>query len=152
MVFGRRIIEVIRRNQIGEEVRKLGLQGEENKTGTPTMGGLIILSAILIPTLLFAKLDNIYILVMLVSTVLLGLIGFVDDYIKVFKKDKDGLAGKFKILGQIVIGVIIGLVMVFHSDIVVKEKIVQTNIEGVYNFTEEAEKSLKTTIPFLKKQ
>ena len=150
MVFGGRIIEVIRRNQIGEEVRKLGLQGEENKTGTPTMGGLIILSAILIPTLLFAKLDNIYILVMLVSTVLLGLIGFVDDYIKVFKKDKDGLAGKFKILGQIVIGVIIGLVMVFHSDIVVKEKIVQTNIEGVYNFTEEAEKSLKTTIPFLK--
>ena len=150
MVFGGRIIEVIRRNQIGEEVRKLGLQGEENKTGTPTMGGLIILSAILIPTLLFAKLDNIYILVMLASTVLLGLIGFVDDYIKVFKKDKDGLAGKFKILGQIVIGIIIGLVMVFHSDIVIKEKIVQTNIEGVYNFTEEAEKSLKTTIPFLK--
>ena len=150
MVFGGRIIEIIRRNQIGEEVRELGLKGEENKAGTPTMGGLIILSAILIPTLLFAKLDNIYILVMLVSTVLLGVIGFIDDYIKVFKKNKNGLAGKFKIFGQIGIGILVGLVMVFHSDIVVKEKTVQTNIEGVYDFTEEAKKSSKTTIPFLK--
>ena len=150
MVFGGRIIEIIRRNQIGEEVRELGLKGEENKAGTPTMGGLIILSAILIPTLLFAKLDNIYILVMLVSTVLLGVIGFIDDYIKVFKKNKNGLAGKFKIFGQIGIGILVGLVMVFHPDIVVKEKTVQTNIEGVYDFTEEAKKSSKTTIPFLK--
>ena len=150
MVFGGRIIEIIRRNQIGEEVRELGLKGEENKAGTPTMGGLIILSAILIPTLLFAKLDNIYILVMLVSTVLLGVIGFIDDYIKVFKKNKNGLAGKFKIFGQIGIGILVGLVMVFHSDIVVKEKTVQTNIEGVYDFTEEAKKSSKTTIPFFK--
>ena len=150
MVFGGRIIEIIRRNQIGEEVRELGLKGEENKAGTPTMGGLIILSAILIPTLLFAKLDNIYILVMLVSTVLLGVIGFIDDYIKVFKKNKNGLAGKFKIFGQIGIGIIVGLVMVFHSDIVVKEKTVQTNIEDVYDFTEEAKKSSKTTIPFFK--
>ena len=150
MVFGGRIIEIIRRNQIGEEVRELGLKGEENKAGTPTMGGLIILSAILIPTLLFAKLDNIYILVMLVSTVLLGVIGFIDDYIKVFKKNKNGLAGKFKIFGQIGIGILVGLVMVFHPDIVVKEKTVQTNIEGIYDFTEEAKKSSKTTIPFLK--
>jgi phospho-N-acetylmuramoyl-pentapeptide-transferase len=131
-------------------VRKLGLKGEENKSGTPTMGGLIILSAILIPTLLFARLDNIYIQIMLVSTIWLGIIGFIDDYIKVFKKDKDGLAGKFKILGQIGLGLIVGLVMVFHSDIVVKEKIVATDVEGVYKFSEIADKSSKTTIPFLK--
>ena len=150
MVFGGRIIELIRHLQIGEEVRELGLKGEENKSGTPTMGGLIILSAILIPTLLFARLDNIYIQIMLVSTIWLGIIGFIDDYIKVFKKDKDGLAGKFKILGQIGLGLIVGLVMVFHSDIVVKEKIVATDVEGVYKFSEIADKSSKTTIPFLK--
>ena len=150
MVFGGRIIELIRHLQIGEEVRKLGLKGEENKSGTPTMGGLIILSAILIPTLLFARLDNIYIQIMLVSTIWLGIIGFIDDYIKVFKKNKDGLAGKFKILGQIGLGLIVGLVMVFHSDIVVKEKVVLTDVEGVYKFSEIADKSSKTTIPFLK--
>jgi phospho-N-acetylmuramoyl-pentapeptide-transferase len=150
MVFGGRIIALIRHLQIGEEVRKLGLKGEENKSGTPTMGGLIILSDILIPTLLFARLDNIYIQIMLVSTIWLGIIGFIDDYIKVFKKDKDGLAGKFKILGQIGLGLIVGLVMVFHSDIVVKEKIVATDVEGVYKFSEIADKSSKTTIPFLK--
>tara|TARA_B110000093_G_scaffold171303_1_gene201174 strand:+ start:1383 stop:2597 length:1215 start_codon:yes stop_codon:yes gene_type:complete len=150
MVFGARIITLIRHLQIGEEVRKLGLKGEENKSGTPTMGGLIILSAILIPTLLFARLDNIYIQIMLVSTIWLGIIGFIDDYIKVFKKDKDGLAGKFKILGQIGLGLIVGLVMVFHSDIVVKEKIVDTDVEGIYKFSEIADKSSKTTIPFLK--
>jgi len=150
MVFGGRIIELIRHLQIGEEVRKLGLKGEENKSGTPTMGGLIILSAILIPTILFARLDNIYIQIMLVSTIWLGIIGFIDDYIKVFKKDKDGLAGKFKILGQIGLGLIVGLVMVFHSDIVVKEKVVATDVEGIYKFSEIADKSSKTTIPFLK--
>ena len=150
LVFGGRIIEIIRRNQIGEEVRKLGLNGEEKKSGTPTMGGLIILSAIVIPTLLFAKLDNIYIQIMLVSTVWLGVIGFIDDYIKVFRKDKEGLAGKFKILGQVGLGLIVGVVMVFHSDIVVKEKNVPTEIQGVYDFSEKAEKSFKTTIPFLK--
>ena len=150
MVFGARIITLIRHLQIGEEVRKLGLKGEENKSGTPTMGGLIILSAILIPTLLFARLDNIYIQIMLVSTIWLGIIGFIDDYIKVFKKDKDGLAGKFKILGQIGLGLIVGLVMVFHSDIVVKEKIVATDVEDIYKFSEIADKSSKTTIPFLK--
>ena len=150
LVFGGRIIELIRRNQIGEEVRKLGLKGEEKKSGTPTMGGLIILSAIMIPTLLFAKLDNIYIQIMLVSTVWLGVIGFLDDYIKVFRKDKEGLAGKFKILGQVGLGLIVGLVMVFHSDIVIKEKSVPTEIQGVYGFSEKAQKSSKTTIPFLK--
>jgi phospho-N-acetylmuramoyl-pentapeptide-transferase len=150
LVFGGRIIELIRRNQIGEEVRKLGLKGEKEKSGTPTMGGLIILSAIMIPTLLFAKLDNIYIQIMLVSTVWLGVIGFLDDYIKVFRKDKEGLAGKFKILGQVGLGLIVGLVMVFHSDIVIKEKSVPTEIQGVYDFSEKAQKSSKTTIPFLK--
>ena len=150
LVFGGRIINLIRKKQIGEKVRKLGLEGEQAKSGTPTMGGLIILSAILIPTLLFARLDNIYIQVMLISTIWLGIIGFIDDYIKVFRKDKEGLAGKFKILGQVGIGVIVGLIMVFHSDIVVKEKNIPTEIEGVYDFSENAQKSSITTIPFLK--
>jgi len=156
MVFGGKIINLIRKNQIGEEVRMLGLEGEESKKGTPTMGGLIILSAILIPTILFAQLDNIYIITLLVSTVWLGLIGFLDDYIKVYKKDKEGLAGRFKILGQVGIGIIVGLVMVFHPDITIKEKIRFSNNQTVEslaldnNFTEAAEKSSKTTIPFLK--
>ena len=150
LVFGGQIIKIIKRFQIGEEVRKLGLAGEDQKSGTPTMGGLIILSAIIIPTILFAKLQNIYIQVMLISTIWLGLIGFVDDYIKVFKKDKKGLAGKFKILGQVGLGLLVGLIMVFHSDIVVKEKNIPTEIEGVYTFSENAEKSSITTIPFLK--
>ena len=156
MVFGGKIINLIRKHQIGEEVRMLGLEGEESKKGTPTMGGLIILSAILIPTLLFAQLDNIYIITLLVSTVWLGLIGFLDDYIKVYKKDKAGLAGKFKILGQVGIGIIVGLVMVFHPDITIKEKIIfpdNQTVESIAldnNFTEVAEKSSKTTIPFLK--
>ena len=156
MVFGGKIINLIRKHQIGEEVRMLGLEGEESKKGTPTMGGLIILTAILIPTLLFAQLDNIYIITLLVSTVWLGLIGFLDDYIKVYKKDKEGLAGRFKILGQVGIGIIVGLVMVFHPDITIKEKIRFSNNQTVEslaldnNFTEVAEKSSKTTIPFLK--
>ena len=150
LVFGGQIIKIIKRFQIGEQVRKLGLAGEDQKSGTPTMGGLIILSAIIIPTILFAKLQNIYIQVMLISTIWLGLIGFVDDYIKVFKKDKKGLAGKFKILGQVGLGLLVGLIMVFHSDIVVKEKNIPTEIEGVYSFSENAEKSSITTIPFLK--
>ena len=150
LVFGGQIIKIIKRFQIGEQLRKLGLAGEDQKSGTPTMGGLIILSAIIIPTILFAKLQNIYIQVMLISTIWLGLIGFVDDYIKVFKKDKKGLAGKFKILGQVGLGLLVGLIMVFHSDIVVKEKNIPTEIEGIYTFSENAEKSSITTIPFLK--
>ena len=150
LVFGGKIIKFIKKKQIGEDVRELGLAGEESKKGTPTMGGLIILSAILIPTILFARLDNIYILIMIISTIWLGLIGFIDDYIKVFKKDKAGLAGKFKILGQVGIGLIVAIVMVFNNQIVVKEKLVNSNGQQNYEFVEVAQKSSKTTIPFLK--
>ena len=156
LIFGGKIINIIRNKQIGEEVRELGLEGEESKKGTPTMGGLIILAAIIIPTLLFAQINNIYIITLLVSTIWLGLIGFLDDYIKVYKKDKEGLAGKFKILGQVGIGVIVGLIMVFHSDIVVKEKVqyseteLEQQLTNTSNFSEFADKSSKTTIPFLK--
>ena len=150
LVFGGRIIRLIKKNQIGEEVRKLGLLGEESKSGTPTMGGLIILAAILIPTLLFTNLNNIYIQIMIVSTLWLGTIGFIDDYIKVFKKEKKGLAGKFKILGQIGIGLVVGLLMVFHSEIVVKD---QSHLISEVKFAESstlAYKSSKTTTPFFK--
>ncbi len=150
LVFGGRIIRLIQSKQIGEEVRNLGLSGEEDKKGTPTMGGLIILSAILIPTFLFARLDNIYIILMIVSTLWLGLIGFIDDYIKVFKKNKKGLAGRFKILGQIGIGLIIGLVMVFHSDIVVKEEVSLLSDQKEVGTIVLAKKSSKTTTPFFK--
>ena len=160
MVFGGKIIKLIQRKQIGEEVRKLGLTGEENKKGTPTMGGLIILSAILIPTVLFTDLSSIYIQIMILTTIWLGLIGFADDYIKVFKKNKSGLAGRFKILGQIIIGIVVGLVMVFHPDIVIKQKVdnQQTTIENkiisessiTSSFQKKAEKTSKTTIPFFK--
>ena len=150
MVFGGRIINLIRKQQIGEEVRSLGLAGEDAKRGTPTMGGLIILAAILIPTLLFAKLDNIYIIIMLISTVWLGTIGFLDDYIKVFKKDKEGLAGRFKILGQVGLGLIVGATLYFHYGITIKEKIdAPVSIETEQVFGEEI-KSTKTTIPFVK--
>ena len=150
LVFGGHIIRFIERKQIGEEVRALGLKGEEVKRGTPTMGGLIIISAILIPTLLFAKLDNIYIQIMIVSTLWLGIIGFIDDYIKVFKKNKEGLAGRFKIFGQVGIGIIVGLIMVFHSDIVIKEdsSVIFNDINLDSNIT--PTKSSKTTIPFFK--
>ena len=150
MVFGGRIINLIRKQQIGEEVRSLGLAGEDAKRGTPTMGGLIILAAILIPTLLFAKLDNIYVIIMLISTVWLGTIGFLDDYIKVFKKDKEGLAGRFKILGQVGLGLIVGATLYFHDGITIKEKLdAPISIETEQVFGEEL-KSTKTTIPFVK--
>ena len=150
LVFGGHIIRFIESKQIGEEVRDLGLKGEDVKRGTPTMGGLIIISAILIPTLLFTKLDNIYIQIMIVSTLWLGIIGFIDDYIKVFKKNKEGLPGKFKIFGQVGIGIIVGLVMVFHSDIVIKEdnSVIFNDINLDSNIT--PTKSSKTTIPFFK--
>ena len=148
LVFGGKIINIIRNKQIGEQVRELGLAGEESKKGTPTMGGLIILAAILIPTLLFTKLDNIYIIIMIVSTLWLGAIGFIDDYIKVYKKDKEGLAGRFKILGQVGIGLIVGFVIVFHGDIVVKEDVqLSADTEVTIDM---AQKSLKTTTPFFK--
>lgn len=150
LVFGGAIIKLIKKKQIGEEVRTLGLIGEEDKKGTPTMGGLIILAAILIPTLLFAKLDNIYIIIMIISTLWLGAIGFIDDYIKVYKKDKKGLAGKFKILGQVGIGLIVGLVMVFHNDIVVKEDVVFSSEKEIIGSIDLAKKSSRTTVPFFK--
>ena len=160
LIFGKSIIRLLQKQQIGETVRDLGLQGQIEKQGTPTMGGLIILAAIIIPTLLFAKLDNIYIILMLISTIWLGTIGFVDDYIKVFKKNKDGLAGKFKILGQIGLGLIVGLTMYFNSDVVIREKYdAQTVIENKANANCETgsndifkpeEKNFKTTIPFVK--
>ncbi len=129
MLFcGKPFIRFIRRKSIGETVRNLGLEGQKEKEGTPTMGGLIILSAIVIPTLLLAKLDNVYVITMLVTTLWLGLIGFIDDYIKVFKKDKAGMPGKFKVFGQIVLGLGVGLLLSFHPDIA----------------------STKTTIPFVK--
>ncbi len=146
LVFGGKIITLIKGKQIGEEIRELGLDGEKNKRGTPTMGGLIIISAILIPTLLFTKINNIYIIVMIFSTLWLGLIGFLDDYIKVFRKDKKGLAGKFKVLGQVSLGIIVGLVMVFHPDIVIKDYHKHdTKNQKIYIL----EKTSKTTIPFV---
>lgn len=121
MVFGKHIVRYLKRKQVGETIRDLGLEGQNSKSGTPTMGGLIILGAILIPTLLFAQLHNIYIILMLVVTVWMGTIGFIDDYIKVFKKNKKGLAGRFKILGQVVLGLIIGITIYAHPDIQIRD-------------------------------
>ena len=123
MLFGKKIIRALQKQQIGETVRDLGLEGQMAKSGTPTMGGLIIIAAILIPTLLFAKLDNIYVITMIIATVWLGTIGFIDDYIKVFKKNKKGLAGKFKVVGQIGVGIIVGCILYFHPDIKVHENV-----------------------------
>lgn len=163
MVFGKRIIDFIRAKQVGESVRDLGLEGQMEKAGTPTMGGLIILASIIIPTLLFAKLNNIYVILLLISTVWLGAIGFIDDYIKVFKKNKEGLQGKFKVAGQIGIGIIVGSILYFNSDVVVRHQVVSgaTNIAQVetgnlkkdnssQKFSWEETKSTKTTIPFIK--
>lgn len=163
MIIGKRLIGYLRKKQVGEEIRELGLEGQKEKQGTPTMGGLIILAAILIPTLLFAKLHNIYILLILIATVWLGLIGFLDDYIKVFKKDKKGLAGKFKVIGQIGLGLIVGFTMYFSNDIVIRERVTQQAIvktDQVFGmemeseqsglFNKKAVKSTKTTIPFIK--
>jgi len=123
ILFGKRIINLLRKQQIGETVRDLGLAGQLEKSGTPTMGGLIILSAILIPTLLFAKLHNIYVITMLLATVWLGLIGFLDDYIKVFKKNKEGLKGRFKVIGQIGVGLIVGCILYFSEDVIVHKRV-----------------------------
>lgn len=162
LLFGKKIIEFIRKKQIGETIRELGLDGQTKKAGTPTMGGIIIIAAIIIPTLLFAKILNVYIVLMLISTVWLGGIGFLDDYIKVFKKNKEGLQGKFKIIGQVGIGLIVGCVFYFHPDVVIKERIVSTSkdigtisngVEKKFNspiYADKAVKNLKTTIPFLK--
>jgi phospho-N-acetylmuramoyl-pentapeptide-transferase len=153
-IFGKRIINFLRKQQVGETVRDLGLAGQAEKSGTPTMGGIIIILATLIPVLLLAKLDNIYVVILLITTVWMGFIGFVDDYIKVFKKDKGGLSGKFKVLGQVGLGLIVGSMLYFHPDVTIKEQIpvaqqtVQQN--GKKQVFGEAHKSTKTTIPFLK--
>ncbi len=156
LVFGKRLIQMLKRKQVGETVRDLGLEGQMEKSGTPTMGGLIILAAILIPTLLFARLTNIYILTLLVATVFLGLVGFMDDYIKVFKKDKKGLAGTSKIIGQIGVGVIVASMLYFNDNVYMKHRIsdaptsLNTTNEIDNAATWKSEKSLKTTIPFVK--
>lgn len=162
--FGKKMIRLLQRKQIGEEVRDLGLEGQMQKKGTPTMGGIIILSAIIIPTLLFARLDNVYIILMLVTTAFLGFIGFVDDYIKVFKKNKQGLAGKFKILGQILLGLIVTATLFINDDVLVRQTVkdangndVQETVidaqtgEEITRYVTEDVKSTITTIPFVKK-
>lgn len=153
ITFGQNLIAYLRRKQVGEDIRDLGLEGQMQKKGTPTMGGIIIIAAILIPTLLFAKIDNVYIILLIATTVWLGLIGFLDDYIKVFKKNKEGLAGRFKIVGQIGIGLIVGLALSFNDNVVVREPVMDTNTEQVIEQSESSYKtvkSTKTTVPFIK--
>jgi len=159
-VYGSRLIRALRNKQVGETIRDLGLEGEKKKVGTPTMGGLIIIGGILVPTLLFAKLDNIYVIIMIITTIWMGTIGFLDDYIKVFRKNKEGLAGRFKIIGQVGLGTLIAITMYFHPDIVVREivqnptstKAVEVMMDaqtGKRYYTENV-KSTKTNIPFYK--
>ncbi|MCC5946357.1 MAG: phospho-N-acetylmuramoyl-pentapeptide-transferase [Bernardetiaceae bacterium] len=153
IIFGKKLIRYLQRKQIGETVRTLGLAGENLKAGTPTMGGIIIICAILIPTLLFARLDNVYIILLIITSIWLGAIGFLDDYIKTFKKDKKGLSGKFKIIGQVGLGIIIGLTMYFHEKVVIRDFDVTEDTEAVLIFEGQPYrdvKSLQTTIPFLK--
>lgn len=153
-IYGKRIINFLRTQQVGETVRDLGLEGQKQKSGTPTMGGVIIIFATLIPVLLLTKLDNIYIIILIITTVWMGLIGFLDDYIKVFKKDKDGLKGKFKILGQVGLGIIVGAMLYFNEGVTIKEQlpidqqVMQEN--GRKQVFGEAHKSTKTTVPFFK--
>jgi phospho-N-acetylmuramoyl-pentapeptide-transferase len=156
-VFGKKLIQFLHRKQVGETVRDLGLEGQLQKQGTPTMGGLIILAAILIPTLLFARLNNIYILMMIITTVWLGLIGFLDDYIKVFKKNKEGLAGKFKIIGQVGVGLIVGITLYMHPDVTLRREVITSNQQtsGSVSTSGSSQKFVDakapiTTIPFVK--
>jgi phospho-N-acetylmuramoyl-pentapeptide-transferase len=166
IIFGKRLIALLRKQQIGETVRDLGLAGQLEKSGTPTMGGIIILAAILIPTILFAKLHNVYVITMLLATVWLGAIGFLDDYIKVFKKNKEGLKGRFKVVGQIGVGIIVGSIMYFHPDVQVHKRVdndykLQAGETFVTHVHKGAEpdsvqtkwivtRDMTTTIPFIK--
>ena len=143
--YGKNIINFLRKKQIGESVRDLGLIGQKEKSGTPTMGGLIIIMATIIPVLLFSNFKNIYIIILIFTTIWLGFIGFADDYIKIFKKNKKGLKGKFKLIGQISLGLIIGLILFYHPDVTIKDR---QQIDGVEKKIEY--KSTKTTVPFLK--
>jgi phospho-N-acetylmuramoyl-pentapeptide-transferase len=150
-VFGKKIIEFLKRKQIGETVRDLGLEGQKQKAGTPTMGGLIIIIATLVPVLLFAKLAEVYIVLLIVTTLWMGAIGFVDDYIKIFKKDKAGLKGAFKVLGQVVLGLIVGATLYFHPSVTMKEEVALNKTELIKSsFLGPEIKSTKTTIPFTK--
>ncbi|GGW53472.1 phospho-N-acetylmuramoyl-pentapeptide-transferase [Winogradskyella epiphytica] len=158
-IFGKRIIRFLQKQQVGETIRDLGLDGQVEKAGTPTMGGIIIILATLIPVLLFAKLENIYIILLIVTTIWMGAIGFLDDYIKKFKNDKEGLKGRFKVLGQIGLGIIVGATLYFHQDVTIKEKLpieqqkeirAQNPDVQATNLFKAEEKSTKTTIPFVK--
>ena len=156
ITLGKNLINILRRKQVGEEIRDLGLQGQSQKKGTPTMGGIIIIAAILIPTLLFARVDNVYVLLLIVATIWLGLIGFIDDYIKVFKKNKEGLAGRFKIVGQVGLGLIVGIALSFSDAVVVREvnretpmSISALNSQDTLPEYKEG-RSTKTTVPFFK--
>lgn len=158
-IYGKRIIKFLQKQQVGETIRDLGLDGQVEKAGTPTMGGIIIIIATLIPVILFAKIDNIYIILLVVTTLWMGAIGFLDDYIKKFKNDKEGLKGRFKVLGQIGLGIIVGATLYFHEDVTIREKLPTAqqkeiladnpNVEAAKLFQAE-EKSTKTTIPFVK--
>jgi phospho-N-acetylmuramoyl-pentapeptide-transferase len=157
ITFGSRLISFLRKKQVGEDIRDLGLEGQMQKKGTPTMGGLIIIAAILIPTLLMAKLDNVYVILLIATTVWLGVIGFLDDYIKVFRKNKEGLAGRFKIVGQVTIGLIVGLTLYFNQHVVVREvttpslaSVELVKLETDQKLDYKDVKSTKTTVPFFK--
>ncbi len=159
-IYGKRIIRFLQKKQMGETIRDLGLAGQAEKAGTPTMGGIIIILATLIPVLLLSKLENIYIILLIITTFWMGVIGFLDDYIKKFKNNKEGLKGRFKVIGQVGLGIIVGATMYFHQDVVIKEKLPieeQEQIRGAdpdaaeSAFFKAEEKSTKTTIPFVKK-
>ena len=153
-IYGKRIISFLRNQQVGETIRDLGLEGQQQKSGTPTMGGIIIILATLIPVLLLAKLNNIYVILLLITTIWMGFIGFLDDYMKVFKKNKQGLKGKFKVLGQIGLGIIVGAILYFNDGITIKEKLPLnqqiTAENGKRVVFGDEHKSTKTTVPFLK--
>src|SRR6478736_4199567 len=160
ITYGSKLISFVRRKQVGEDIRDLGLEGQMQKKGTPTMGGLIIIAAILVPTLLMARLDNVYVILLIGTTVWLGTIGFLDDYIKVFKKNKEGLAGRFKIVGQVSIGLIVGLTLYFNESVVIRE-VAPASTASIEIVKEESQsetqaknyrdiKSTRTTVPFLK--
>jgi len=154
-IYGKRIIAFLQKKQMGETIRELGLEGQAQKAGTPTMGGVIIILSTLVPVLLFARLDNIYVLLLIVTTIWMGIIGFTDDFLKIKRKDKEGLAGKFKVIGQVGLGLIVGCTMYFHNDITVRQEKVNADTEQVVVDGEQSDfkpavKSTKTTIPFFK--
>ena len=150
IVFGKKIINYLKKKQVGENIRNLGLDGEDKKSGTPTMGGLIIILSTIIPVLLMSNLENIYIQILLISTIIMGSIGFIDDYIKVFKNDKKGLKGKFKIAGQSLLGIFVGIMLLSSDEITIVEFPESNNQDYIENFELKEVKSFKTTIPFLK--